>query len=54
MLEPACDLVSDAVADASLRDAENELTRVVQPLSRRPAQSRTTPNSSVASWRTPT
>jgi len=27
------DLVSDAVADASLRDAENELTRVVQPLS---------------------
>ncbi|ELZ47482.1 helicase c2 [Halorubrum coriense DSM 10284] len=34
MLEPRVrDLVSDAVADASLRDAENELTRVVQPLS---------------------
>ncbi|GAB6878062.1 ATP-dependent DNA helicase [Halorubrum gandharaense] len=33
MLEPRVrDLVSDAVADASLRDAENELTRVVQPL----------------------
>ena len=34
MLEPRVrDLVSDAVADASLRDAENEVTRVVQPLS---------------------
>ncbi|OYR81299.1 DNA repair helicase, partial [Halorubrum sp. E3] len=32
MLEPRVrDLVSDRVADASLRDAENELTRVVQP-----------------------
>ncbi|MFC6726927.1 ATP-dependent DNA helicase, partial [Halobium palmae] len=31
MLEPRVrDLVSDAVADRSLRDAENELTRVVQ------------------------
>ncbi|WP_430506143.1 ATP-dependent DNA helicase [Haloparvum sp. PAK95] len=33
MLEPRVrDLVSDAVADASLRDAEAELTRVIQPL----------------------
>jgi DNA excision repair protein ERCC-2 len=33
MLEPRVrDLVSDGVADASLRDAENELTRVIQPL----------------------
>ena len=33
MLEPRVrDLVSDAVADASLRDAETELTRVVQPV----------------------
>ncbi|MWV64439.1 ATP-dependent DNA helicase [Halorubrum sp. JWXQ-INN 858] len=33
MLEPRVrDLVSDAVADASLRDAEAELTRVVQPV----------------------
>lgn len=34
MLEPRVrDLVSDAVADASLRDAVSEITRVVQPLS---------------------
>ena len=33
MLEPRVrDLVSDAVADASLRDAEQELTRVIQPV----------------------
>ncbi|MFC6614430.1 ATP-dependent DNA helicase [Halopenitus salinus] len=33
MLEPRVrDLVSDAVADRSLRDATNELTRVVQPV----------------------
>ncbi|WP_418282161.1 ATP-dependent DNA helicase [Halorubrum sp. DTA98] len=33
MLEPRVrDLVSDAVADASLRDAEAEITRVVQPV----------------------
>ncbi|UIO99115.1 ATP-dependent DNA helicase [Halobaculum sp. CBA1158] len=33
MLEPRVrDLVSDGVADASLRDAENELTRVLQPV----------------------
>ncbi len=33
MLEPRVrDLVSDRVADASLRDAENELTRVIQPV----------------------
>ncbi|WP_255151630.1 ATP-dependent DNA helicase [Halorarius halobius] len=33
MLEPRVrDLVSDSVADASLRDAESELARVVQPL----------------------
>ena len=33
MLEPRVrDLVSDAVADASLRDAEAELTRVIQPI----------------------
>ncbi len=33
MLEPRVrDLVSDGVADASLRDAENELTRVIQPV----------------------
>jgi DNA excision repair protein ERCC-2 len=33
MLEPRVrDLVSDGVADASLRDAVNELTRVIQPL----------------------
>ena len=34
MLEPRVrDLVSDAVADATLRDAVSEITRVVQPLS---------------------
>ena len=34
MLEPRVrDLVSDAVADASLRDAVSEITRIVQPLS---------------------
>ncbi len=34
MLEPRVrDLVSDAIADRSLRTAENELTRVIQPLS---------------------
>ena len=34
MLEPRVrDLVSDAVADASLRDAVSEITRVIQPLS---------------------
>jgi len=33
MLEPRVrDLVSDGVADASLRDAESELSRVIQPL----------------------
>jgi len=33
MLEPRVrDLVSDGVADATLRDAENELTRVLQPV----------------------
>jgi len=33
MLEPRVrDLVSDGVADATLRDAETELTRVIQPL----------------------
>ncbi|MFB6195874.1 MAG: ATP-dependent DNA helicase, partial [Haloplanus sp.] len=33
MLEPRVrDLVSDGVADATLRDAESELTRVIQPL----------------------
>ena len=33
MLEPRVrDLVSDGVADASLRDAENELARVIQPV----------------------
>ncbi|UPW02032.1 ATP-dependent DNA helicase [Halorussus gelatinilyticus] len=33
MLEPRVrDLVSDAVGDATLRDAESELTRVIQPL----------------------
>ena len=33
MLEPRVrDLVSDAVGDATLRDAENELTRVIQPV----------------------
>lgn len=33
MLEPRVrDLVSDAVGDASLRDAESELTRVIQPV----------------------
>ena len=33
MLEPRVrDLVSDGVADASLRDAESELTRVIQPI----------------------
>ena len=33
MLEPRVrDLVSDGVADTSLRDAENELTRVIQPV----------------------
>ncbi|MFB6255518.1 MAG: ATP-dependent DNA helicase [Haloplanus sp.] len=43
MLEPRVrDLVSDGVADATLRDAESELTRVIQPVELDGAERRST------------
>jgi DNA excision repair protein ERCC-2 len=49
MLEPRVrDLVSDGLADASLRDAESELTRVIQPVEFESAGKDTTPTAQTA------